>query len=565
MPTFVRNKFLKYLLIVSKLVVFSSCATIGLNMLHKTPKKAAKIPTFNACDSLRGVLNPFRECYDVYYYALDIEFNLDKKSIHGSVGFWYTVVKDFDLLQIDLYENMIIDSIVSANVQCQFNRKCNAVFVTLPQNSLIAEKGFFKVYYHGIPLEAKRPPWEGGFVWAKDKDNNPWNAVTCEVAGASLWWPVKDHLSDEPDSMQMTYTVPEGLKCIGNGVLTDSVTRKGLSSYTWKVHYPINTYNVTFYVGNFEHFAISYTSKFEPFKLEFYVLPYNSEKAKDHFLQVPDIIRFYEKSFGPYPWPKDGFKLIESPFAGMEHQSAIAYGNGFKNHYNFGFDYIILHEAAHEWWGNSVSVPDYAEIWIHEGFATYSEAMYIENLYGYEKYLSYLRVYAILIKNKRPVVGPHDVNFWDYKDADVYMKGALVLHTLRNSLRNDTLFFEIISGFYQKFAHKTAVTKDFIDFVNEKTQKDYTAFFEQYLYNRTCPELEWEFFFNKEKQKNEIYYRWSNAVDSFSIPIKVKTGTRTFVIKPTNKLQKSELPTEKSVIINPEGSYIASKRTHKFK
>lgn len=534
------------------------------NVNHKTPSRQVKYPKFNLCDSLRGALNPYRTCYDVHYYDISLSFDIKKKSIKGSVDFYFDVKFQFDTLQFDLFKNLDIDSIVMENKQLQYKRKCNAVFVTMPIKQQKGEKKQFIVYYHGKPKIANYPPWQGGFVWKKDKNKNPWVGVACEVLGASAWWPVKDHLTDEPDSMQMTYKIPEGLKCISNGVLTDSSTNNGISSFTWKVHYPINTYNATFYIGNFENFSISYKSDSLPLALDFYVLPYNVDKAKDHFLQVPGIIRFFEKRFGPYPWPKDGFKLVESPFAGMEHQSAIAYGSNYKNHYNYPFDYIILHETAHEWWGNSVSAGDYAEIWIHEGFATFSEALYVEHVSGYENYLNFLRYYAMLIKNKRPIIGPFDVNYWDYRDSDVYMKGALMLHTLRNSVRNDSLFFAIVQDFYKLNSHKIADTKGFINIVNEKTGQDYTAFFNQYLYSRVCPELEWEFYYNSKKEKNEVVYRWSNAVDGFSIPIKIKTGDRTFMIKPTNKLQRSELPFAQGIIMNVDGSYIASKRTNRF-
>ena len=402
------------------------------------------------------------------------------------------------------------------------------------------------------------------FVWKKDKTGNSWIGVSCEVDGASLWWPVKDHLSDEPDSMVMNYTVPEGLQCVSNGHLMDSTTKAGRTTYKWKVTYPINSYNATFYIGKFSHFSIPYYGIDTSFNLDFYVLPKNLEIAKKHFKQTLDILKLYEYKYGPYPWPRDGFKLVESPFEGMEHQTSIAYGNGYKTYMGL-FDYIILHETAHEWWGNSVTVPDYAEVWIHEGFATYSEALYVEELKGHKGYLDYLNFYAMLIKNKRPVVGPHDVNYWEYTDTDVYLKGALTLHTLRNSIGNDSLFFDILKSFYNDHKYSFAVTTDFINLVNSKTGNDYITFFKQYLYNRTCPELQWEYFYDAKKDTNVLVYRWSNAIEGFSIPIRVKIGKRIFNVRPTNKIQKSYFPKEKGITINSESSYIAQKRTHKFK
>jgi aminopeptidase N len=545
-------------------IIISSCKIVGININHSTPRNEYKFPVFTEKDSLRGQLNRFRSCYDVYFYNLNVKFNLEEKSISGFVDIYSDIVKPFDTLQIDLYKNMLLDSIIMANEKLSFYRKYDAVFIKAEHKIMPGEKTQMRVYYHGIPVEAKRPPWEGGFVWKKDKNGKPWIGVACEVDGASLWWPVKDHLSDEPDSMHLSFTVPKGLNCISNGHLTDSIVNDNSVTYKWRVTYPINSYDATFYIGDFKKFSIPYTSLDTTFNLDFYVLPYNLDTAKNHFKQTVDILHFYESEYGPYPWPRDGFKLVESPYEGMEHQTAIAYGNGYKN--NFGlFDYIILHETAHEWWGNSVTVPDYAEVWIHEGFATYSEALYYEKLRGHDGYLRYLKFYAMLIKNKKPVVGPHDVNFWDYKDEDIYMKGALTLHTLRNSIKNDSLFFDILHTFYMEHRYKFAVTADFIKLVNAKTGKDYGPFFNQYLYSRVCPELDWQYFYDSKKRSNELYYRWTNAVDSFSIPIKVQLDSESFFIRPTNKLQRVETPIDKNIIMNVEGSYIALKRTDKFK
>jgi aminopeptidase N len=354
-------------------------------------------------DSLRGKLNNFRSCYDVYFYNLDIDININSKSIAGFVDIYFSVVNDFDTMQIDLYPNMSLDSIVFEKKNLHFNRVYGAVFVLFEKHLTTNEKAKIRVYYHGKPVIAKKPPWEGGFVWKKDKNKNPWIGVACEVAGASLWWPVKDHLSDKPDSMKLNFTVPAGLMCVSNGHMVDSVPLMNKTKYTWKLTYPVNSYNATLYIGKFSHFSMPYQGADTSFNLDFYVIPQHLEKAKEHFLQVQSILHFYESAFGPYPWPKDGYKLVESPYEGMENQTAIAYGNNYNNFIN-AFDQIILHETAHEWWGNSINVPDYAEVWIHEGMATYAEAMYTEHNYGHNFYLSYLKFYALLIRNKKTVV-----------------------------------------------------------------------------------------------------------------------------------------------------------------
>jgi aminopeptidase N len=546
------------------LCFFSSCAVIGFNTKHKTPSRPFKYPRFTEADSLHGSLNRFRSCYDVIFYELSVSFKIEKKAISGSVMFSSKATCNFDTLQIDLYKNMQIDSIVFDRNKLVYYRKHNAVFVLFDRTIKKEESFNFVVYYQGEPIIAKKPPWEGGFVWDKDKNKDTWASVACEVAGSSLWWPSKDHLSDEPDSMVMHYTVPNGLSCVANGVQTDSLVNGDFTTYTWKVSYPINTYNTTFYIGKYSHFYIPYKSDSGSFVMDFYVLKDNYERAKEHFMQVPYIIQYFENFYGSYPWPRDGYKLVESSYEGMEHQTAIAYGHKFKNTSWIDADYIILHESAHEWWGNSVSASDYADIWIHEGFATYSEALYIEATQGYDAYLNFLRYYAMLIINKRPVIGPYGVNYWDYKDIDVYMKGALLLHTLRNTINNDSLFRDILKTFYQRFAQKTAITSDFINIVNEKTGKDNTEFFKQYLYSRTCPELVWEYYYDIKIGKSYVYYKWLNANEGFSIPIKVKADNRVFIIRPTNKLQKSELPYSKSIVINTNESYIANKRTEKF-
>jgi len=545
-------------------ILITSCSVVGINIRHSTPRRPFKYPIFSLKDSLRGQLNHYRSCYDVHFYNLNVDINIESREISGFVDIYFSTVNSFDTLQLDLYENMSLDSIVCENHKLGFFRKFNAVFVTMGRNIKTTESLKITAFYHGKPQSAKRPPWEGGFVWEKDKNGKPWIGVACEVDGASLWWPVKDILSDEPDSMAMSFTVPRGLMCVSNGKLADSINSGNKTTYLWKVSYPINSYDATFYIGDYRHFSIPYKGLDTSFNLNFYVLPYNLDTARSHFRQTADMLHFYESVYGPYPWPRDGYKLVESSYEGMEHQTAIAYGYGYKDYYGM-YDFIILHESAHEWWGNSVTVPDYAEVWIHEGFATYSEMLYLEHNYGHQMYLKFLSYYAMLIKNKRPVIGPHDVNYWDYKDGDVYMKGALMLHTLRNSIRNDSVFFDILKSFYDRHKYKFAVTKDFINLVNEKTGKDYAAFFDQYLYTRTCPELQWEYTYNEEKRKNELYYRWTNAIKGFTIPIKVITDSETIFIHPETTTQKVEMHIDKNIKMNTEGSYIALKRNRIFK
>lgn len=546
------------------LALLTSSCSIGLNISRKTPEKAYRYPNFTEADSLRGMITPWRACYDVNYYDISLSVDPDEKSIEGDVELWFTVVEDMDTLQIDLYENMHISSIKYQGTNLQYFRKYNAVFVVFGHTLKAGEQAMITVSYDGKPQVARKPPWEGGFVWKTDKNKLPWIGVACEVDGASLWWPMKDHLSDEPDSLRMHVTVPDGLYCVSNGVLESSEKKGDKETFNWKVSYPINTYNVTIYLGEFSHFSVPYVSDSSSMTLDYYVLPYNLEKAEEHFLQTNDILEFYETTYGAYPWIRDGFKLVEGPFAGMEHQSAIAYGNEYKNAYHQDFDYIILHESAHEWWGNSVSAGDYADVWLHEGFATYSEALYVEKTKGYDAYLNYLSVYSIFIKNKMPLIGPFDVNFWDYKDTDVYMKGALMLHTLRNVIAYDSLFFNIIRSFYQQ--HKYSITKssDFTELVNEMTGSDYGWFFDLYLRNRLCPALEYSYVYYGVEGIIFFKYRWTNIGDEFKLPVTIRLDDHYEVIYPGSELKVSRFKVSSSFLVNPNNSYIAVKENKKL-
>ena len=540
--------------------ILNSCAVIGINAGRKTPHRPGHYPEFTEEDSLRGQLTRFRSAFDVTFYDLNIDVNIEDKYLKGTVDICFTALDEMDTLQIDLYENMKINRIVHNGHELSFLRKYKAVFIVLDEVLHKGEKHTLTVDYEGKPVISPKPPWEGGFVWKKDKDRYPWIGVACEVAGASLWWPVKDYLSDEPDSMKISVTIPGGLFCVSNGKLTERTVHDGKETFIWKTGYPINTYNATLYIGNFRHFQLPCSNEESSVPLDFYVLPRNLDKAKIHFLQVADIIKFYESVFGEYPFIKEGYKLIESPYEGMENQTAIAYGNKYKNSYGSSFDYIILHETAHEWWGNSVSVGDYAEIWLQEGFATYSEALYVEHLYGREAYQRYLSFYAMLIRNKKPVIGPYDVNYWDYKDTDVYMKGALILHTLRNYLNNDTLFFDIIRSFYNTYKYTIVSTKDFIEIVNTKTKLDLTWFFDQYLYDRTCPQLEWNYREYGVPGQYEFRYRWCNVSADFPFPVRIKSGEKKSILYPSQKVQTLMINADEAISINTDDSYISLKK-----
>ena len=555
---------IKYIFIGCCAVLISSCVVVGLNVKRKTPSNPSKYPEFTLADTLRGAVTPYRANNDIHYYDINIDVDIDKKYISGYVDICFNALTDIDTIQIDLYENMNVSAILYENDTLEFNRRYKALMVGF-RNSLKKGGNYkIRVFYNGNPKVAPRPPWEGGFVWEKDDDKNPWIGVSCELDGASLWWPVKDHLSDEPDSLRMSVTIPQGLFCVSNGRLIDRVQRGSKEKFIWKTTYPINTYNATLYIGNYEHFTLPYNKRDTTYLLDFYVLPKNLELAKEHFKQTIDIISFFENCFGEYPWWRDGYKLVESPYAGMEHQTVIAYGNKYKNFYGQKFDHIILHETAHEWWGNSLTASDYADVWLHEGFATYSEALYVEHYRNYDSYLKYLNFYSLLIKNKQPVIGPFGVNYWNYKDGDVYMKGALILHTLRNIINNDEIFFDILKTYYNQYKYSIVTTEDFINVVNEKTGKDYDWFFNQYLYRRDCPKLEWNYVFNTIKQQYEIKFKWSNMDSKFQLPVLIRTSEDKVWIYPSNKVNHCTFHNGGAVYLNTNNSYISIVKNKKL-
>lgn len=548
-----------------------SCSLIGLNVQRKTPKKGYVYPEFTKKDSIRGALNSFRTSFDVQHYYISIDVQPAKKYIQGFVDIDFTIVEPTQIIQIDLYENMTLDSIIFNSSQLSFSRKYGAVYVEFT-DSLFPDSSrhIIRCYYQGKPQKAKKPPWEGGFVWKKAKDKSHWIGVACEVAGASLWWPCKDHISDEPhEGVTLDVTVPKGLQVISNGMLLQQEESEQTTRYVWNTNYPINTYNVTVYIGNYVHFSEIFKGVEATFMLDFYVLPENLEKAKEVFAQTAQVLHFFEKAFGPYPWPKEGFKLVNSPYAGMEHQTAIAYGSDFKRYtHHLGFDYLIVHETAHEWWGNAVSVNDYAEIFIHEGFATYAEALYVEHTYGAQAMRNYMAVYSMFIKNKNPIVGPRDVNFWDYKDSDPYLKGAWVLHGLRRLLENDDLFFEIIQGFYADNYLRIVQVSDFVDYVNSVSGTDYSWYFNHYLYKREVPHLEYNYV--EDGIGNVyLYVKWNNVDDSFVLPIRVflssQNITRPFLMYPTNKTQVILLPKHEELSFDSDFAYFSIKKNKKLR
>lgn len=490
-------------------------------------------------DSARGYLNPMRTCFDVKFYSLDISVYPKSKSISGTVEIYFEMLNMADRIQIDLVENLKIDKITnSSNQNLTFKRNDRAVVVQFEKPLPSGTSTFISVTYSGKPQIAKKPPWKGGLVWER-RDGKPFIGVACEDDGASIWWPLKDHISDKPDSVRAAFTIPKGLFCVGNGRLINrEEVGEDQEKFTWQTSYPVNTYNVSFYIGDYQHFQLAYEGPFGDHKLDFYVLPENQSKAISHFKQCRKVMSVFETLFGEYPWWKDGYKLVESPYQGMEHQTAIAYGDEFKDNKWLGFDYIIVHETAHEWWGNKVTVCDMADLWIHEGFATYAEALYVEAAgldYGYDGMMWLNRFTS---RNEFPVVGPKDVCYVNSDDGDIYPKGAMTLHTLRYLIDNDSVFFKIIYRFATEYSDECVTTQDFIDLVNLETKSDLTWLFDQFLYRREPPELLYTIEYDSYRQY-KFYYRWNSKMtnDNFQLPLYLIVNGNRIKYTPSHELQ----------------------------
>ena len=531
------------------LFFISACSIIGVHFKLHNPKRAGKYPEPTKKLTLLGDQDSkYRSGFDVTFYDISVSFGQelnDDAFITGCVIMRCTAVKECDTIQLDVADGMEVSFLRLTDLKNLRNasgykevytylgtnsvRRGNALLIALPRKYLAGEKFNIGLNYKTKPPNAKRPPWKGGFVRKKDDLGNPWWGVACQSEGASMWWPCKDVVNDEPDSCLIALCVPDSLVAVSNGQFIRCPQvgggidgrDNGNLNWEWRVTYPINLYNITFYIGKYKLLHDDYISKVtgDTLPLNHYVLVQHYDQAKEHFKQLKNHLAVYEELFGPYPFYNDGFKLVESPYAGMEHQTAIAYGNKFKNNY-LGFDYIILHETAHEWWGNSLTAYDLAEGWLHEGFATYAECLYVERTKGYQAYKDYLRTYKWTIINRRPLVGVYGLRYFNYKDGDIYTKGAWVLHTLRETIHNDSVFFDIIKTFATRYAYKNVTSKEFISVVNEKTGSDYQWFFDQYLYNRFVPELEYY------QAGDEFYYRWNTdfCEKDFDLPIVLKTA-----------------------------------------
>lgn len=548
------------LLYIIFLFVFLSCKSDKSD--SRPHGSQYNLPELTENNLLIGNLNENRSSYFVSYYDINIDFNIEEKSLDGFVTVKAKSLVDLKKLQIDLTERLNVSKVTYKNKEINFSRKMDAIIVNFPE---IIEEGSifnFSVYYNGVPQNADNPPWAGGFTWSKDKENRDWIAVSCEGEGARIWWPNKDHITAEPDSVRMAYTVPSNLVAVGNGKFLGKTENGNKTTYEWLVKNPINNYNISVQIGNYEAVQDTFKKDNVTHIMNHYVLDYNKELASNYFPQSKEVIRFYEKYFGDYQWYEDGYKLVEVPYLGMEHQSAVTYGNGFsiyngvrsKSWPMYGvIDPLIMHETGHEWFGNSVTASDPTHIWIHEGLQVYSEAIYFEDKFdSYEVGVHYLNTLKDRIVNEIPIVGREDENHWALH-IDTYMKGAWVMHTLRSVINNDKIWFEILREFMEENAKDFVDTNDFFKKVYNKTGIDYWYFAQQYFYSPNQPILE---YYQTDKR---FYYKWNNVNYNFNMPIDFVVNGVSKRFNPTRDFQSFEISKHSKIEVMDWKFYVLPK------
>ncbi|WP_374549217.1 M1 family metallopeptidase [Flavobacterium sp.] len=498
--------------------------------------------SFTRKDSLQGGLRPERNCFDVTHYTIDLKIDIKNKFISGSNEIDFKVVDETQKIQIDLFENLEIDSITWNKQKLQFNRDNNAVFINFPNKLQTNNQEKIQFYYHGNPVNARRAPWDGGFVFRKDINGNDWVGVACQGFGASCWLPIKDSQSDEPDNgVLIKIAVPDGLTNVSNGRFVGKENlNNGYTRWDWEVKNPINTYDITVNIGDYVHFS----DKLDDLDIDYYVLSYHRDKAEKHFADdVKPMLKCFQEKFGEYPFKEDGYKLVETSYLGMEHQSAIAYGNLFLKGYMGNdlsktgvgklWDFIIIHESGHEWFGNSITSRDIADMWIHEGFTQYSEIVYTECIWGYEKAMQYANGLKGNVSNDEPIIGPYGVN--KEGSGDMYPKGALLLNTLRHVVNNDTLWWNIIHDYATTFKHKIIDTQAVIDFFNQKSGMNLTSIFNQYLRTTSIPKLELKI------EKKKLFTKWVDVESNFSMPIDLVYDNKTIRVETGNGWKKTKI------------------------
>jgi aminopeptidase N len=510
--------------------------------LTGTPQ-TAKPPTH--ADLLRGEYGRYRANNDLLFYHLEVRVDPEKKYLRGMNTIRFRMLKDDTRIQLDLHEALHVDKILftvsnvgglveGSKAAVNYERDSGAVFVDFPETLKAGRVYEIDFYYSGNPLEVGR---FGGIAFKKDPAGRPWINTACGEEGASIWWPNKDQWRDEVESMRISVQIPKDLVDVSNGKFMGKTDLgDGYTRWDWLVQYPINNYNVSLNIGKYEHWS----DRLGDVPLDFYALPEDLEKAKKQFAQAKGMLRAYQHYFGEYPFKKDGYKLIQAPYTGMEHQSAVTYGNRFTNGY-FGrdwtgvgisprFDFIIIHESGHEWFGNSVSAADTSDMWIHEGWTTYLESLYVEYMYGHDDAIKYVNGYKRRVRNRQPIIGKRGVNYSPASE-DQYFKGALFLNTLRSVVNDDKRWWKLLRDFYQHFKYQNIMTEDVVAYFNQKTGRNLTPIFDQYLRHPDLPTLDLKF----DEANGTIAYRWKVDEPKFAMPVRVGTKDRWQIIQPTTE------------------------------
>ena len=549
---------------MKKIILLLSCLVVYYS--------GAFSQTFTHADTLRGSNGPGRAWWNATKYDLHVNFNITDSSISGYnvISYIPEEIQNPGYFQIDLQVPMEIDSVIwkSGNPlsnspgkearNLAFKREGNAWFVFLNKGkeNVIDLKMQSKssttrkdkdqmnsltVYFHGKPKVAVKPPWDGGIIWQKDKAGNPWVSVACQGLGASIWYPCKDYQGDEPDSAAMHFTAPSDLVTVSNGRLRGKQNNNdGTTTTTWAVVSPINSYNISPYMGKYVHFGEIFKGEKGDLTMDYWVLDSNLSKAKEQFKDAGRMMKAFEYWFGPYPFYEDGYKLVEAPHLGMEHQSAVAYGNGFKNGYlgrdlsgsgqGLKFDFIIIHESGHEWFGNNITSKDVADMWVHESFTNYSEALFVEYYYGKEAATEYVVGVRKNILNDKPVQGIYGVQ--QEGSGDMYYKGGNMIHTIRQVINNDNTFRNILRGMNKDFYHQTVTGKQIENYISQKSGINFSKVFDQYLRTIKVPVLEYK------KEGGKWLFRWVNCVPGFNMPVKILLDDGKFIfIRPSEEFK----------------------------
>ncbi|HSU15558.1 M1 family metallopeptidase [Longimicrobium sp.] len=501
---------------------------------------AAQPHTYTRADSLRGSIGPGRAWWDAAFYDLHVKVSPADSSISGWNGITYRVLQPGREMQIDLQMPLVADSIVQDGRRLAFRRDGNAFFVAMPQQAAGTTRTL-RFYYHGRPRVATHAPWDGGFVWGADSTRTPWIATAVQGLGASAWWPNKDTQADEPDSQRVAITVPRGISDVSNGRLRSTrQNADGTATFEWFVANPINNYDVAVNAAAYAHFSDSYAGEGGNLTLDFWPLAYHESVARRQFQQVKPMLKCFEHWFGPYPWYADGYKLVETPHLGMEHQSAVAYGNHYLNGYlgrdlsqtglGLQWDFIIVHESAHEWWGNNITSTDLADMWVHESFANYAEGLYTECQQGKEAGAKYVIGTRAAIQNDEPIIPAFGVNAEG--SGDMYYKGGNLLHTLRQIVGDDEKWRGILRGLNSTFRHQTVTGIQVREYISRQSGIDFSRVFQQYLETTKIPVLEYQL------GGSSLRYRWANVVPGFDMPVKVRiTGDAWTMLRPTTEWQ----------------------------